>query len=639
MTKKNIEPSSAIVGYETFRRWVIATATIVLVLIALLLSWKVNTANNEMQATAVMKTQTFVTAMEAQVAYSINFTQLSLSSFANALRTLPDDAIERTDAVQRMLSAPGVEFSSEFWMLFIDKDGIGVAASNNYAVKGVSYRDRDYFQAHIDGKYGDDFYIGEPDLGRVSKRRNFFLSKRIVNADGVFVGVLAAPIDASRYAAFFDTARFTDDLTVTLIHRQGKVIARHPKFEESFSKDISNSTLFRQLPSLTTGTYLTEKSAIDAEPRLISYRAFDKLPLIITVGISADVWTSAFKKDIVPASTYFAGIFLLVASGAYGALRSYRQLDSSNTQQRRLVDEVRATEQKLYESEKLIRTVTDHIPATVSYIDLDQRIVFSNSFKKKNESHPLDQSISCTLGQIYDEITYRLHQEHFDIAKAGATTAFDFEEVKDGRARHLNATYIPQFDDYGKVIGVCSMINDVTSQKAIEKELIKLARFDFLTGLPNRSQLLQRLQETVARAGRTQALVAVLFLDIDDFKQINDTFGHHTGDIVLKEFSGRLLSVVRTTDMVARLAGDEFVILLEGLNQHSQILEVASKIERAMRTPFHIQGSQRTISASIGAAAFTHAKHHDPSTILRKADEAMYLAKQERGSAARVIYI
>lgn len=316
MAKKNFHPSSDTVGYQAFKRWVIGATTIVLLLIALLLGWKVNAAYEKMQAAAVMQTQTFARAMEAQIAYSINFTQLSLSSFANALKILPVNAIERADAVQRMLSAPGVEFSSEFWMLFIDRDGIGVAASNNYAVKGVSYRDRDYFQAHIDGKYGDDFYIGEPDLGRVSKRRNFFLSKRIVNADGVFIGVLAAPIDASRYAAFFDTARFTDDLSVTLIHRQGKVIARHPKFEASFTRDISDSTLFRQLPAATTGTFLTEKSAIDAAPRLISYRAFDKLPLIITVGISADVWASAYKKDIALAGTYFVGIFLMVVIGA-----------------------------------------------------------------------------------------------------------------------------------------------------------------------------------------------------------------------------------------------------------------------------------------------------------------------------------
>lgn len=635
------EPESGLASHadhETFRRRLVAGSIVAILAIFFLATWNVMLSYDDLQASSRIKTQSFAKAMQAQVEYTVDLAELSLDSFAAALKSLPNDSALRADAVKRILNAPGAELGREFWMLFVNANGIGVAASNNYNVQGVSYRDRDYFRVHIDGAFGNGLYIGQPDVGRVSKRRNFFISKRIVNAQGVFVGVLAAPIDASRFAAHFDMARFTDDLSVTLIHADKKVIARHPLFESSFARDISGATLFKHLPHARTGTFVTNVSAIDNVARMISYRQFERHPLIITAGISAAVWQRALLHDAVTTGAGFLFIVAVIISSTVAALRSYQRLVDSHAQQQQLTNEVGAAQEKLFESERLLRVVTDHIPAMVSYIDLDQRFVFSNSAHQKWSHHPLAQLEGHTLNEVYDQATYRLHRENFDVAAAGDTAEFEFEQISQGATKHLVATYIPQFDERGAVIGVCSMIHDITPLKRIEQELTKLARYDALTGLPNRYQLQQRLQEAINRSARSGTLGGVLFLDIDQFKAINDTFGHHAGDIVLKEFGARLVAAVRSTDLVSRLAGDEFVIVLEGLNAKIEIAAVSEKIVQAMRLPFHIGGQPRVISTSIGAAVFSRAGS-DQSLILRSADEAMYRAKQEGRNQVRFAYI
>jgi diguanylate cyclase (GGDEF)-like protein len=237
--------------------------------------------------------------------------------------------------------------------------------------------------------------------------------------------------------------------------------------------------------------------------------------------------------------------------------------------------------------------------------------------------------------EVYGPDIYKVHRRHFDIAKAGRTSEFEFYEIRDGLQFHFAAIYVPQFDDNAQVVGVCSMINDITRSKQIEQELIRLARYDTLTGLPNRNQLNERLPEVIARCARMGLTAAVLYLDIDKFKQINDSMGHYAGDLVLQEFARRLLTAVRTTDMVVRLAGDEFVIVLEAL-ENVDVSVVTEKILRSMDAPFVIEGSQRKVKASIGAVTFSDGQH-DVSVILKKADEALYMAKAAGRNTAIIL--
>src|SRR5207244_6932266 len=153
------------------------------------------------------------------------------------------------------------------------------------------------------------------------------------------------------------------------------------------------------------------------------------------------------------------------------------------------------------------------------------------------------------------------------------------------------------------------------------------AYHDVLTNLPNRKLFTDRLTQNVTRARRSGRTVGVMFVDLDHFKNINDTLGHEAGDELLLEMSRRLRDCVREDDTVARLGGDEFTIVLADLRQPEDAVGVASKIIRAVQQPMSIGGTAIEVSASIGIALYPE-DGMDPETLLRNADSAMYRAKE-----------
>jgi diguanylate cyclase (GGDEF)-like protein/PAS domain S-box-containing protein len=171
------------------------------------------------------------------------------------------------------------------------------------------------------------------------------------------------------------------------------------------------------------------------------------------------------------------------------------------------------------------------------------------------------------------------------------------------------------------------ILRDVSERMAHIETLERQALHDFLTGLPNRVLFQDRLNQAILAAEREQAPVALCVLDLDKFKEINDTLGHHTGDMVLKQLGSRLKEGLRTVDTVARLGGDEFGILLPTVDSEEGTAHLAEKILNVLKKPFHIEGRRLEISASIGIAL---CPQHGNSwtTLMRQADEAMYMAKR-----------
>ena len=169
---------------------------------------------------------------------------------------------------------------------------------------------------------------------------------------------------------------------------------------------------------------------------------------------------------------------------------------------------------------------------------------------------------------------------------------------------------------------------------ATEREIIKLAHFDALTGLANRTLFQEHFRHALTIAQRRGEKVALLYLDLDQFKPINDRYGHEAGDAVLREVAARLRVCVRESDMVARVGGDEFVILLEGLADRQQAGQVAEKVVQALQEPFGDKGNSCVIGASIGISCFPEdGTEHE--TLLQKADAAMYEVKnRQRGATA-----
>lgn len=245
-----------------------------------------------------------------------------------------------------------------------------------------------------------------------------------------------------------------------------------------------------------------------------------------------------------------------------------------------------------------------------------------------------------------DEWYSRVHPDDIDALKEaldahleGLTSHFEAEY----RIRHRNGTYrwmhasgIAVQDADGTPYRIAGSQFDITDRKDTEERLRHEAMHDSLTGLPNRSLFMEQLAHAMAAASRYSANYAVLFMDLDEFKYVNDTFGHAVGDEMLIHVARRLKACLRASDMVARFGGDEFAILAHKIENESGAVMFAERIERHLREPFSLKGHQFHMSASIGIV-IGDTSYSQPAEVLRDADAAMYKAKA-RGKARYEIY-
>ncbi len=203
-----------------------------------------------------------------------------------------------------------------------------------------------------------------------------------------------------------------------------------------------------------------------------------------------------------------------------------------------------------------------------------------------------------------------------------------------GEIIHTEWYNTPLVDNENKVIGVASLVQDITERLNTERTIHYMAHHDALTGLPNRRLMQDRLNQAILQARRNQSHVALLFLDLDRFKLVNDTLGHETGDYVLRDVAKRLMKVVREGDTVSREGGDEFVIILPDLEKPESAQLVANKILHELSQSIEVSGQELTVTASIGISHYPN-DATDIQHLLKHADSAMYQAKDAGRNTAR----
>jgi diguanylate cyclase (GGDEF)-like protein/PAS domain S-box-containing protein len=280
-------------------------------------------------------------------------------------------------------------------------------------------------------------------------------------------------------------------------------------------------------------------------------------------------------------------------------------------------------------SEQRLRLIADNLPVLICYIDRNHRLGFGNAtFDAWLGLDPVrlpGMHLQEVLGKpAYDAARPRLRQ-----AFEGVGATFEMPLQAQGRHRILEWTFVPDVQAQGRVAGVYALAHDMTRVKEAESRLVQMARFDSLTGIANRRLFGELLGQALERARRQRLVAGLAYLDIDRFKAINDTWGHGVGDEVLKEFARRLVGCVRATDTPARLAGDEFVVLLEDVKGADEAERIGAKIVEAIRRPFATGAGDLAVSASVGIALVQGTDGPLPTQdqVLGWADAALYDAK------------
>jgi len=236
----------------------------------------------------------------------------------------------------------------------------------------------------------------------------------------------------------------------------------------------------------------------------------------------------------------------------------------------------------------------------------------------------INQSISVLRSERTSDLVYRQMTQALN---SGRPWQGEFESVRRNGEVYWEQVHMAPVTGLNKEIThYLAVTHDITQQKEQEQKILHQAHFDSLTGLPNRFLALDRLSQMLADAKRSGHNTAVLFLDFDDFKKVNDTLGHHLGDELLIEAAKRLTSVIRNSDVVGRLGGDEFIVLVKQENEATTAAVVAEKILEQFRKPFILGGRELVSTVSIGIAIYPE-DGQKPAELLRQADSAMYHSK------------
>ena len=462
--------------------------------------------------------------------------------------------------------------------------------------------------------------ISRPKFGRISRKWTIKVVRRYNHPDGSFAGVVSGIVDLNHFASDFANVNVGSNGAIVLRDSELRLIVRHPepdKLDQVIGKNTASPQYFELVKKQPLKGTFTAPSPIDGVERTISYHKVGKWPLYIHVALATDDFLAEWRSRVrsaIGATLIFTFFSLLLGWSSYRYLVTRAAM-------------TRAIEQ----NQRMFRTFAEISSDWFWEQDADFRFTWvSNDLFEQAHVRP-ESYLGKTRWEIATDTPADLMERH----KATLLAHQPFHDFEysilntPGEKRTLSVSGEPIFSSTGEFVGYRGTSKDITERRQYEERIERMAQYDSLTELPNRALFYDRLQHAIALAQRERGELALLYLDLDGFKQINDTLGHHAGDQLLQQVAGRIQGALRKSDTVARLGGDEFAILLPNPGSPEDSEKVARKIIESLRQPFTLEGINpaATIGASIGVALFPGDGETD-DVLLKAADTAMYRAKQ-----------
>ena len=481
-------------------------------------------------------------------------------------------------------------------------DATGNVFTNTTALPpgGANIFDRPHFRIHLTpGR--DELYISRPVIGRISGQQTIQFTRKLIGADGQFAGVIVLSIGCDELSRFYGTLDVNTGY-IELIDLEGIVLARGPTGTGLIGRDISASPLFQALRASASGLY-RGRTSIDGVAQFVDVRRLADYGLAVLVGLDE---TTVFQpyyllQRRLIGSGLVASIIMLVCGVVWIRHR------------RHAVRTRRALDVTLGAISQGILMVDDHGRVPV----INQRAI-----------ELLDLG-SVAGGQNASGITLAsLGLADRPDLVIGASVPDRYDRYRnDGAIIEVNSHRLPSGD-------TVQTFTDVTEQRHAETRIRYQAHHDYLTGLPNRVTLRDRLTELLEQGIQAGRVAAMMLIDLDGFKSVNDTLGHEAGDRLLIEVAQRLSGLARDDVLVTRIGGDEFVILIENAADIEAIQQTAATVLALMAEPSSTVGQQVQIGASIGLAFYPH-DGETGAMLLRNADIALYRAKEDGRGCVR----
>ena len=490
----------------------------------------------------------------------------------------------------------------------------------------VSVADQTFFQDAFN-RPDAGLVVSGPVYSPGSGRPIMVFARALRDANGSFLGLVYANLSVAQFGPMFSgielgahgaAALRTDDLA--LVHR-------HPVSDESreaVGSAAVSPELRRAIQTAPIDGAYVARTSLDQMERSNVYRKVRNYPFYVIVGLATRDFLEGWR----------ANMFLFLAlAGVTVALT----LLAGFTQYRWSRRQIEAIHNRF---EAIVQTSSDAVVGQT----VQGAVTSWNRGAEQMFGYQASEMIGRPMTSLFP--VDRLDEEPRLLASVQLgerIAAFETVRVRsDGSLVEVSVALSPILDSRGAIAGVSSISRDITRHKAMEAEIRAMAFNDPLTRLPNRRLLMDRLRQAQLTSGRQRNYFAVLFIDLDKFKQVNDVHGHDVGDQLLIEVARRLQAAVRQHDTVARLGGDEFVILLEELGADEKsaadhVNTVADKILDAIEREYLLRRAQHRCSASIGIRLLV-GNHDSVDQILMDADAAMYRVKHQRHALTPLVF-
>ena len=479
--------------------------------------------------------------------------------------------------------------------------------------KSISHRP--YFKAHAaDPHLG--LSISEP-MRSMLDRQVIFLTRRLDAPDGSFAGVVVVAVEPRYLLSFSDDTSLGASDFLAVRRKDGVFFAARQAGVSLSAPPIVSRDAALTAP---TGSVLASGGWFaDGRERILAWQSARTYPIVSFVALSGDSQLAAqsvSQRELVMFAA--AGTLGLLLVAAFGTSHAARRI-WKNHYSREVHEAYRLATENAREGFYMLRALTGPGDEVEDFLveDCNER---GAAYRGIPRQSLIGSRLSCILPVMFNKNMFPA------CMKAMADGFLEDEMFVPARDKRPAQWLHRRLIRTGSCLAVT--LRDITDSKAHQQDLMDLANTDSVTRLPNRHWLTAYLPEAVANAARTETMLAILFVDLDDFKNINDTIGHVAGDALLKAAGLRLSAVIRPHDKVARLGGDEFTIILEGVAGRAEVTAVADRIIATLLEPFVIEDGAQThsVRASLGISLYPR-DGQDGDTLLRHADIAMYSVK------------
>jgi diguanylate cyclase (GGDEF)-like protein len=500
------------------------------------------------------------------------------------------------------------------WQFSItDANGILKLSSAFPITKKIDVSDYDHVRAHMEASL-DRLLISAPLIGQTSKQWSVQLTRRIRRPDDSFGGVISAAVNPQHFSRFYDSINIGDNGSILLAGFDGVVRAYAGLKGNALGNTIIGTDVFQRFRREPAGSYIGP-GRTDGTPRLLSYRVVEGYPLIVVVGAAEAEVFAAYRRKALSYNLLAVAVTVLILVVVIAAGRHRVKLE-------------RAREALIVQFGKF-HAALNNMPHGLCMWDANQRVVVCNT--RFLEMYGLDGSSVGPGTSLRDIVDLRIAKglyagaspDEFRRTRVRTVTGPTQEvlHLNDGRAIALSRQPMPGG-------GWVATHEDITERQRIEAQIAYMASHDALTGLANRMLMRERLDEALERLKQTGEGFALLSIDLDRFKFINDTMGHPLGDQLLREIASRLLGCAREADTVGRIGGDEFAILQSATGDQAETLALAEQVLRVVTRPCRINGNEVVTGASIGIAIAPR-DGTDAEQLSKNADIALYRAKAD----------